>query len=67
MSLHPAAVFAAVVALTASGGALGLVVGLLGPPDEVAARLPLGGPALCGIALALVLVSIGRHGLRARA
>jgi hypothetical protein len=47
--------FAAVVALSAYAGAIGLITGGLRLDDVVAARLPFGSPAFGGVALLLVV------------
>jgi hypothetical protein len=49
------AVFAAIIALSAYGGAIGLVSGGLSIGDLLTARLPFGSPVLGGIALALIV------------
>ena len=48
-------IFAAVIALSAYAGSVGLASGLLTLDDTVAARLPFGSPVLGGLALALVV------------
>lgn len=50
-----ASLLAAAVAVSAYGGAIGLVLGALGLPAELEARLPFGSPVLGGLALALVV------------
>jgi len=47
--------FAAVVALSAWGGALGLSIGFLSLPAELNERLPFASPVLGGLALALIV------------
>ncbi len=49
------AVFAALIALSAWGGALGLLTGFLSLTPEIDARLPFGSPAFGGLALAFVV------------
>lgn len=49
------AAFAAVIAVSAWGGAVGLAFEALGLPAEIAARLPFGSQLLGGMALALVV------------
>jgi hypothetical protein len=47
--------FAGLVAASAYGGALGLLVGFVNLGSKVTARLPFGSPVLGGLALALVV------------
>lgn len=49
------ATFAALIAVSAWGGAGGLAFGYLRLPPEIEARLPFDSPALGGIALAIVV------------
>ncbi len=49
------AIFAAIVALSGYGGALGLMSGVLSLGEVVTARLPFASPVLGGVALALIV------------
>jgi len=49
------AVFAGLVAVSAYGGALGLILGFLDLGARINARLPFGSPVLGGLALALIV------------